>query len=313
MGYNSNLAWASWQERGWNHPRSVSYAESHDEERLMYKNVQYGNNNGGYDASELETALARMELAACFNLPLPGPKMIWQFGELGYDYSINTCSDGVTVSEDCRVDAKPVRWDYRDAAARYRVYQVMAALSGLKRDHAVFQTTDFNWDVWGYGKRLHLNGSDMNVVVAGNFQVTDLSMAPGFQHLGTWYDYFTGESFEVTDLEASVDFAPGEYHLWTDVALETPENILAIAEAQKGAGFRIAPNPGVNAALVFHESLASAAELRVFDLTGRICHREAIAPGTQSLRLPTDLPFGPLVLRVVSENNSQAAHWLHAE
>ena len=313
MGYSSNLAWASWQERGWNHPRSVSYAESHDEERLMYKNVQFGNSNGGYDASELETALARMELAACFNLPLPGPKMIWQFGELGYDYSINTCSDGVTVSEDCRVVAKPVRWDYRDAAARYRVYQVMAALSGLKRDHAVFQTTDFNWDVWGYGKRLHLNGSDMNVVVAGNFQVTNLSMAPGFQNTGTWYDYFTGESIEVTDLEASIDFAPGEYHLWTDVALETPENILAIAEAQKGAGFRIAPNPGVDAVLVFDEPLAGAAELRVFDLTGRICHRETIAPGTQSLRLPADLPFGPLVLRVVSENGSQAAHWLHAE
>ena len=102
-----------------------------------------------------------------------------QFGELGYDYSINTCSDGVTISEDCRVAAKPVRWDYRDAAARYRVYQVMAALSGLKRDHAVFQTTDFTWDV-GVTKRLHLNGSDMNVVVAGNFQVTDLAMAPGF-------------------------------------------------------------------------------------------------------------------------------------
>ena len=38
--------------------------------------------------------------------------MIWQFEELGYDYSINTCSDGVTVSPDCRVAAKPVRWDY---------------------------------------------------------------------------------------------------------------------------------------------------------------------------------------------------------
>ena len=26
------------------------YAESHDEERLMYKNLQFGNDNGGYDA-----------------------------------------------------------------------------------------------------------------------------------------------------------------------------------------------------------------------------------------------------------------------
>ena len=76
-------------------------------------------------------------------------------------------------------------------------------------------------------------------------------------------------------------------------------------------GFRITPNPGVDAALVFEEPLAGAAELRVFDLTGRICHREAIAPGSRSLRLPADLPFGPLVLRIVSEYSSQAAHWLH--
>ena len=117
----------------------------------------------------------------------------------------------------------------------------------------------------------------------------------------------------MTDLEAAMDFAPGEYHLWTDVALETPENILAIAEAQKGAGFQIAPNPGVDAALVFEEPLSGAAELRVFDLTGRICHREAIAPGTHSLRLPSRLPFGPLVLRVMSEDGSQAAHWLQLE
>ena len=64
MGYPSNLNWASWQARGWNHPRSVSYAESHDEERLMYKNVQFGNSNGGYDGSDLEKALGRMETVA---------------------------------------------------------------------------------------------------------------------------------------------------------------------------------------------------------------------------------------------------------
>jgi len=313
MGYSSNLSWASWQVRGWNHPRSVSYMESHDEERLMYKNLEFGNSSGGYDASDLETALARMELAACFNIPLPGPKLIWQFGELGYDYSINTCSDGVTVSEDCRVDAKPVRWDYRDAAARYRVYQVMAALSGLKRDHAVFQTTDFNWDAWGYGKRLHLNGSDMNVVVAGNFQVTDLSMTPGFQHTGTWYDYFTGESIEVTDLAATMEFAPGEYHLWTDVVLETPENIMAIQEARSPAGFTITPNPGTDARILFDGPLEGKAELRVLDLTGKMIHSEVAPSGVHSLPLPEHLPRGPLLIRLVSRKSSAAAHWLHVE
>ena len=313
MGYGSNLSWASWQARGWNHPRSVSYAESHDEERLMYKNVQFGNGNSSYDASDLETALARMELTACFNIPLPGPKMIWQFGELGYDYSINTCSDGVTVSEDCRVEAKPVRWDYRDMASRYRIYQVMSALSALKRDHPVFQTTDFNWDVWGMGKRLHLNGSDMNVVVAGNFQVTELYMAPGFQHTGTWYDYFTGEAVEVTNLESEMMFGPGEYHLWTDVALETPDNILAIEEARQPSTFQVAPNPGRIANLRFDDAVTAPSELHVLDLLGRRAATLHVPVGTQTMPLPQGLPEGPLLLRLVSPEGNQAAYWLNVD
>jgi hypothetical protein len=313
MGYSSNLAWASWQERGWNHPRSVSYAESHDEERLMYKNLQFGNGNGGYSITDLETALARMELAACFNLPLPGPKMIWQFGELGYDFSINTCSDGVTVSEDCRVAAKPVKWEYREVPARYRIYQVMAALSGLKRDHAVFQSTDFTWDVWGYGKRLLLNGNDMNVVVAGNFQVSPLSMVPGFQHTGTWYDYFSGASIQVADVEASWDFEPGEYHLWTDVPLETPENILGIEEARQPAGFSVVPNPGLRSHLALHEAATSPGAVKVFDLTGRCAVTLDVPTGAEQVALPTGLPEGPYLIRYTQGSTSSSTYWLKQE
>ena len=313
MGFSSDLSWSSWQARGWNHPRSVSYMESHDEERLMYKATEFGNASDDYDASLLETALARMELMACFNLPLPGPKMIWQFGELGYDYSINTCSDGVTISEDCRVVAKPVRWDYRDAAARYRIYQVVSALSALKRDHAVFQTTDFNWDVWGFGKRLHLNGSDMNVVVAGNFQVTNLDMIPGFQHTGIWYDFFSGESLDVADLSASISFAPGEYHLWTDVPLETPENILAMQEAKGPAPFSISPNPGSEARIDFDMPLPSGGEIRIFDLTGQVIHLETVPAGASSIGLPSNLSHGPLLVRLILKKGTFAAHWLHVE
>lgn len=313
MGYASNLAWASWQERGWNHPRSVSYTESHDEERLMYKNLQFGNGNGGYSITDFETALGRMELASCFSLPLPGPKMIWQFGELGYDYSINTCSDGVTVSEDCRVAAKPVRWDYREMPARYRVYQVMSALSALKRDYPVFQTSDFNWDVWGFGKRLQLNGEDMNVVIAGNFQVTDLSMTPGFQHTGTWYDYFTGASLEVSDLDAAFDFGPGEYHLWTDVALDTPDNILAIDEAQRPSDFLVVPNPSSSPLLTLGTPLKSTGHVAVFDLTGRRVASFECAVGRASIPLPATLPAGPYVVRLTHGNSSTSAYWLNRD
>ena len=75
----------------------------------MYKALQYGNGEGSYQVTDLNTALARQEAIQCFNILLPGPKLLWQFEELGYDYSLNTCSDGVTISDDCRTEAKPVR------------------------------------------------------------------------------------------------------------------------------------------------------------------------------------------------------------
>jgi hypothetical protein len=115
MGYNdggnSNFSWASYQMRGYSKPGLVAYMESHDEERLMYKNRMYGNSSGSYNIKNLNTALNRNEMAATFFLSLAGPKMIWQFGELGYDYSINRCENG-SVSSDCRTSPKPVVWDY---------------------------------------------------------------------------------------------------------------------------------------------------------------------------------------------------------
>ena len=51
-------------------------------------------------------------MVAAFLTMIPGPKMIWQMGELGYDYSINTCTN-LTINNNCRLDEKPIRWDYQ--------------------------------------------------------------------------------------------------------------------------------------------------------------------------------------------------------
>jgi len=61
----------------------------------------------------LSLSLVRAELSAAFFFTIPGPKMIWQFEELGYDYSINY---------DCRTCEKPIRWDYFDQPERQRLY-----------------------------------------------------------------------------------------------------------------------------------------------------------------------------------------------
>jgi hypothetical protein len=46
MGYNTNadISRAYYKNRtGWGQPHLVTYAESHDEERIMYKNLTFGN------------------------------------------------------------------------------------------------------------------------------------------------------------------------------------------------------------------------------------------------------------------------------
>lgn len=243
MGYPSNLSWASYQNQGMDVPGIISYPESHDEERMMYKCLEFGNNTDDYQVTSLNTALKRIEAVQCFNILLPGPKMLWQFEELGYDYSINTCSDGVTISENCRTEAKPVRWDYRESSNRYRIHEVISGLCALKHTYPeTFNTTNYDWDVDGYGKRLHLNG-DMNAVVVANFKVDEISMIPGFQHTGVWWDYFTGESIDVSDVNGFATFSPGEYHVYVDQSVDFPAATSDLTSLEGDMNAFLYPNP----------------------------------------------------------------------
>ena len=281
MGYSSNLNWADYQNRNWNEPKLVSYAESHDEERLMYKNLEFGNSNGGYDVTDLETALARQEAIAAFLIPLPGPKMIWQFGELGYDYSINYCPDG-TINEDCRVANKPIRWDYYDEPARQRLYKVNAALNNLKTENEAFTSTDYTWDVSGYGKRLIIEHESMNVVIIANFDVEEISIIPGFTQTGTWYDYMLGESIVEENLSNAFLLQPGEYRIYTDVELETPDLTVGLVNAggDKRSTVSVYPNPFNNLTTISYElANTDRVDVSVFDLSGRVV--KSIYTGTQ--------------------------------
>lgn len=69
MGWtdNSNLDWISYQQRGWDDPHVVGYMESHDEERMMFKNLEYGNStNTSHDVKDLNIALKRVPRSFLF-------------------------------------------------------------------------------------------------------------------------------------------------------------------------------------------------------------------------------------------------------
>ena len=218
MGYASDLTGAIYKSRGWSDMHLVSYMESHDEERLMFKNLQYGHSSGNYNIKSFPIAIQRMKLSGTFYFTIPGPKMIWQFGELGYDYSINwPC-----MTEACRLDPKPIRWDYFEDGNRKNLYKVWQALIKLK-EYDTFNTDDFTFSLNGYLKRITLNHPSMNANIIGNFNVILMSINPQFPNTGWWYDYFSGDSMFVTNLTQTINLEPGEFHIYTTVKLPTPE------------------------------------------------------------------------------------------
>jgi len=217
MGYHDNgksdFSWISYKQRGWNDPHVVGYMESHDEERLMFRNLEYGAFNSDYDIRELSTALTRQELAANFFFTIPGPKMIWQFGERGYD---------VSIEFNGRVGEKPPRWEYMDDYRRRNIYFVYSALIDLKKNEDVFRTTDYSLDLHYALKKIRLNSDELSIVVLGNFDIVEGDINPQFQSTGTWYNYWTGDSIVVTDVNETINLQAGEYKLYTSKKLANP-------------------------------------------------------------------------------------------
>ena len=223
MGFSNNLSGLDYRSRGWSAPGTMSYGESHDEERMMYKKLNFGNQSpdGTYRVKDQATALARQELSMVFLLAVPGPRMIWQFGELGYDYSINTCGDG-TVNG-CRLANKPVRWDYRNDPLRQRVYDITRAMLDLRKTYSVFQTTDFRTDLGdSYLKSAVLRGTEFDVALAGNFGVTAANIPVSMAGVTKLYEYFTGDSITVTGGSFTLNYLPGQYRLFTTKRLPPP-------------------------------------------------------------------------------------------
>ncbi len=264
MGYHdsgkSDFSWISYKERGWTVPANVSYMESHDEERLMYKNIQFGKSSGGYNIKTLFTALDRMEMAGAFYFTVPGPKMIWQFGELGYD---------ISIGDPCRVCNKPILWNYFSEPDRKDLYDEWTKLIQLKKEVDIFRTNNFTLDVGKTNglKKIQLTDDASNpemkhITIIGNFGVTTQSINPTFQKTGTWYDLLNdNQSITVTNINATISLQPGEFKVYG-----SSEVTLAVGENEKIIeGLVLYPNPA-KGNFILNRSVSS---LEIYDILGR--------------------------------------------
>lgn len=217
----SDFSWGSYQTRGFSKPHLVTYMESHDEQRQLYDIETWGNyENPNYNVRDnLEISLVRAELCAAFFFTIPGPKMIWKFGELGYDYSLNYGGD--------KLGPKPIRWDFFNDPNRQRLFQVYAELIRLKQDQPVFNTDDYTIDVNAAMKSIQLRHPDMDVVIIGNFSTFPNDIDPAFTRTGTWYDYMKGDSIVVSNVNVRIDLDKSEYRIYTSKRLPAPDLISA--------------------------------------------------------------------------------------
>ncbi len=231
MGYTSNsdispISYNS-SQRGFSAPSLMGYMESHDEERTMYKNLNFGNSNGGYNVTSLPTALLREEAAAAVFFTVPGPKMIWQFEERGYDISIGFGGSNLAN--------KPPHWEYMLDPNRRRLYDAYKKMMDLRLNNpAIFNNTTFNYNFFDGGGLVKVfqiqdpNSSGKKVTVIANLDVTTQTRAVTFQGIGDWINYLssstgtglngaTNSTFTFTSTGQTITLAPGEYHIYVSV------------------------------------------------------------------------------------------------
>jgi Secretion system C-terminal sorting domain len=151
---------------------------------------------------------------------MPGPKMIWQFGELGYDYPINYCVNG-TIDNACRLDRKPIRWDYKQQERRQRLYDIYSSLNKLRyhgwyKDIFTANNIIIDQTLNGAIKTMRIRSAtdSSQIVIVGNFDVQSQTGSITFPTAGTWYDYLRGNTFAATGTAQSLTLQPGEFHLY---------------------------------------------------------------------------------------------------
>lgn len=237
----------------------MSYMESHDEERLAYELHTYGrdfikteldvanrdfeNMSEDFDPMNMDAFITRLKLPAAINLLLPGARMVWQFGELGYDYSINYNG---------RTGNKPVRWDYYNNSKRRELHDFYAKVLNLRKNHEVFHHLDAydlgdgSWIKW---MRFKHNG--VTAVVLTNFQAwksgdsqngsqvefIDFDASAIFESCGgEWYEHVS-ESSETLDLGTNFRMNAGDIKIYTNVAIgaNTPSATSGVGDVTWGA------------------------------------------------------------------------------
>lgn len=320
MGYNSsnNIERMGHDSHGFKGKRVIGYPESHDEERLMYKNVTFGNStNPAHNVKTLNTALSRMSAIGAVSLLVPGPKMIWHFGELGWEKSIWTCNNGTVNSDydsgvppgDCKLDNKPQpQWvnNWLGDVNRNKIYFDWAKMISLKTTEPVFNTNitaNSGFDIQSgntFTPRLFIWDNTMpatqlkNVVVLTNFDVNTQNVIPNFPYTGTWYNLMDNSAVEVTSTTATIAIEAGGFRIYGN-----KQSTLGTDTFEVNSEIYLYPNPASN---YFTLNIATS-KVEIYSISGQLVKSFNVNQTKENQFPINDLNKGMYIVKALNENN----------
>lgn len=306
QGFSNNINRATHQSRGFNAPRLMMYPESHDEERVMYETVEFGNNsNPSHNPRNLNIALERMASMGAVSLTLPGPKMIWHFAALGMDDSIWTCGDGVTVSpgdDGCKLATKPQpQWveNWLGDTNRRALYDTWARLIDLKINEPVFEG-EYVLEGATQSVRAFIfdnslpNNTLKNVVILANFRTIDQNIVPDFPYTGTWYNLMDNSPVNITSTNSPILIPAGGFLIYGNEEAAS----LSIDE-QELVSFNLYPNPAQTS---FRTNL-NVSKVEIYDITGKFV-KSYVGDFTRNDSFDiSDLNSGMYIVKIDNSNN----------
>lgn len=167
MGYSTDSALASFYapkaSRTWG--STVSYLESHDEERLAYKQDAYGAKGV---KSNVANSMKRLGSAAAQMILAPGAHMIWQFSELGNAQTTKKADSGNNT------DPKIVNWSLYDQPDHQGLYNCYRELLHLRTDNPELFSEDAEFSNiagagnWASGRFLYASGGGKELICVIN-------------------------------------------------------------------------------------------------------------------------------------------------
>ena len=166
--------------------------ETHDEERVGYAAITWGQS---YVKGNWAVISKRIQAAYIMHFLTPYPKMMWQFGELGYDVSINANDKGVVGNGDeYRTHRKPVRWTYFYDKNRHDIYEALSKAITWRTEHEDYYGSDnlavHSWKVLDGdmgGKTLVMD----RVIVVANFTNAETTTTVNVPQASTWRNLMT--------------------------------------------------------------------------------------------------------------------------